>query len=76
MKQTLQADAGLKPQHIVKHFTDKFLEHEIESVLYNNNAEAYFDKHLHLVTMQVDRRSQKPVTQRSRSHGARWGYGC
>ena len=39
MKQILQTDAGLKPQHIVKHFTDKFLEHEIESVIYKN-AEA------------------------------------
>src|SRR4051794_11884269 len=51
-----------KPDTIIKHFTKCFSKQLIESVLYRN-AEAYFADHMHLVTMQVDRKSQRPITQ-------------
>lgn len=58
----LRNTAELKPDDVVKHFAKHFEEHEYASELYKN-AEAYFEDHLHLVTMHVDRQSQKPVTQ-------------
>ena len=53
--------AALIPEHVIAHFTQKYKEHPYVSELCT--AEQYFSGHLYMVTMHVDHRSQKPVTQ-------------